>query len=103
MEKQILALEAENAISPEDEDEQTLEDRALDRAIEEIYETNGKKWKPWAKNGRSLRVGDIILIVDSDTIVPEVESPLFAVDWYSFLLPRIVSEMLLEKWQNVLK
>ncbi|KAE9389013.1 hypothetical protein BT96DRAFT_1003645 [Gymnopus androsaceus JB14] len=38
---------------------------------EEVYEANGKKWKPWACNGRSLRVGDVILICDSDTIVPE--------------------------------
>ncbi len=49
-----------------------LEDRALQMAIEEVYEENGNKWKPWACNGRSLRVGDVILIVDSDTIVPEV-------------------------------
>ncbi|KAJ4481261.1 glycosyl transferase family group 2-domain-containing protein [Lentinula aciculospora] len=53
------------------EDGICLEDKALQMAIEELYETNGKKWKPWACNGRSLRVGDVILIVDSDTIVPE--------------------------------
>ncbi|KAF5353817.1 hypothetical protein D9758_010571 [Tetrapyrgos nigripes] len=49
----------------------SLEDQALQLAIEEIYEENGKKWKPWACNARALRVGEVILIVDSDTIVPE--------------------------------
>ena len=67
MEKHILALEA-----AEYNGELSLEDKALELAIEETYEETGKRWKPWAKNARSLRVGDIILIVDSDTIVPEV-------------------------------
>ncbi|KAF9484563.1 hypothetical protein BDN70DRAFT_797466 [Pholiota conissans] len=66
MEKHILALEA-----AEYDGELSLEDKALELAIEETYEETGKRWKPWAKNARSLRVGDIILIVDSDTIVPE--------------------------------
>ena len=26
---------------------------------------------PWAVNGRTLRIGKIVLIVDSDTVVPE--------------------------------
>lgn len=67
MEKHILALEAAGYNG-----EVSLEDHALELAIEETYENTGKKWKPWAKNARSLRVGEIILIVDSDTIVPEV-------------------------------
>jgi len=50
----------------------SLEDKALQMAIEEVYEENGRKWKPWACNARSLRVGDLILIIDADTIVPEV-------------------------------
>ena len=26
---------------------------------------------PWAVNGRALRIGEIVLIVDSDMVVPE--------------------------------
>ena len=26
---------------------------------------------PWAMNGRALRIGEIVLIMDSDTVVPE--------------------------------
>ncbi|KAI0631811.1 glycosyl transferase family group 2-domain-containing protein [Trametes polyzona] len=68
LEKHLLALEAEGA---QDTQEECLEDRALRMAIEETYEESGSKWRPWAANGKSLRVGEIILIVDSDTIVPE--------------------------------
>jgi len=69
MEKHILALEA----SPEKTyDSNDLEEKALELAIEEVYQTNGQKWKPLASNARSIRIGDVILIVDSDTIVPEV-------------------------------
>ena len=48
-----------------------LEERALIMAIEEVYEGSGRKWRPWAANGRACRVGEIILIVESDTVVPE--------------------------------
>lgn len=48
-----------------------LEERALVMAIEEVYEASGRKWRPWAANGRACRVGEIVLIVDSDTVVPE--------------------------------
>ncbi|KDR73048.1 hypothetical protein GALMADRAFT_746548 [Galerina marginata CBS 339.88] len=68
MEKHILELEASG---PHTDDDMSLEDKALELAIEETYEATGRKWKPWAKNARSLRIGDVILIVDSDTIVPE--------------------------------
>jgi hypothetical protein len=69
MEKHIFALEA----SPDGiYDNDTLEEKALQLAIEEIYQRNGQKWKPLASNARSIRIGDVILIVDSDTIVPEV-------------------------------
>lgn len=34
--------------------------------------TNSAGWKPWAANGKAIRVGEIILLVDSDTVVPEV-------------------------------
>ena len=54
-------------------DDLTLEDRALSLAVEEIHEAAGRRegFKPWAANGRAMRVGEIILLVDSDTVVPE--------------------------------
>ena len=54
-------------------DEMPLEDRALMMAVEEIHEAAGKRegFKPWASNGRAMRIGEIILLVDSDTIVPD--------------------------------
>jgi len=69
MEKHILEIEASNEKFDGD---LSLEEKALELAVEETYEATGKRWKPWARNARSLRIGDIILIVDSDTIVPEV-------------------------------
>ncbi|EPQ51585.1 hypothetical protein GLOTRDRAFT_140976 [Gloeophyllum trabeum ATCC 11539] len=48
-----------------------LEEKALQMAIEEVFEASGQRFRPWAANGRSCRVGEIILIVDSDTVVPE--------------------------------
>ncbi|KAF5376599.1 hypothetical protein D9757_009590 [Collybiopsis confluens] len=67
---------------------ESLEERALQLAIEQIYQESGtvKKvvddetgkevdkvvlHKPWAGNPRSLKVGEIILIIDADTVVPE--------------------------------
>ena len=70
MEKHILALESAGATP--DLDDNDIEDKALEMAIDEVYEANGRKWKPWAKNARSIRMGEIILLVDSDTVVPEV-------------------------------
>ncbi|KAG5643831.1 hypothetical protein DXG03_009562 [Asterophora parasitica] len=70
MEKHILALEASHECQAM-QDGGSLEDQALELAVEEVYQANGHKWKPWAKNARSIRMGEIILIVDSDTIVPE--------------------------------
>ncbi len=70
MEKYIIELE--NSEKPEERYSSSLEDKALEMAIEEMYESTDKKWKPWASNARSLRVGDVILLVDSDTVVPEV-------------------------------
>ncbi|CAG8743231.1 2773_t:CDS:2, partial [Acaulospora colombiana] len=46
-------------------------DLALKAACDEVFEESGKRFRPWAAHGRSCRVGEIILIVDSDTIVPE--------------------------------
>lgn len=72
-------------------DEMSFEDRALLMAIEEVHEAAGKRegFKPWAANGRAMRIGEIILLVDSDTAVPEdclrdaaremVESPQVAI------------------------
>ena len=70
MEKHILALESASATPQLDDD--GIEEKALEMAIEEVFEATGKKWKPWAKNARSIRMGEIILLVDSDTVVPEV-------------------------------
>ena len=56
-----------------------LEEQALRMAVEEIYEESGRRFKPWAHNAKALRIGEIILIVDSDTIVPEVNTLLFIV------------------------
>ncbi|OBZ77183.1 Glucans biosynthesis glucosyltransferase H [Grifola frondosa] len=53
------------------EEWEDLEERALQMAIDEVYEAGGKRFRPWAANGRACRLGEIVLIVDSDTIVPE--------------------------------
>lgn len=59
-------------VENEDEhDEDDLEERALQLAIEETFEESGGRWRPWASNARSIRVGELILVVDSDTVVPE--------------------------------
>ena len=74
--------------------EEDLEEKALQLAIEEIVSEapidpdvppvnnesdleNGPvdpkaAWRPWAANGKACRVGEIVLLVDSDTVVPEV-------------------------------
>jgi cellulose synthase/poly-beta-1,6-N-acetylglucosamine synthase-like glycosyltransferase len=49
----------------------SLEDKALQLAIDQMYAESGNRYRPWAANARALRIGEIILIVDSDTIVPE--------------------------------
>jgi hypothetical protein len=69
-----VSLSVEGSGSSEDEQAipATLEERALMRAVEETWEECGKRWRPWAKNGRACRVGKIVLLVDSDTAVPEV-------------------------------
>ncbi|KAJ7100591.1 glycosyl transferase family group 2-domain-containing protein [Mycena belliarum] len=48
-----------------------LEERALGLAIEEMYEETGRRYRPWAANGKATRLGEYVLIVDSDTVVPE--------------------------------
>ena len=71
-----VSLSGEGSGSSEDEHAipTSLEERALIRAVEETWEESGKRWRPWAKNGRACRVGEIVLLVDSDTVVPEVGS-----------------------------
>lgn len=48
-----------------------LEERALQLAMEEVYQESGGHYRPWAANVRAMRIGALILLVDSDTIVPE--------------------------------
>ncbi|KAG6864651.1 hypothetical protein C0991_008068 [Blastosporella zonata] len=55
----------------EEEAHECLEDKAMRMAAQEIFEESGNRFKPWCANGKSIRVGEIILIIDSDTIVPE--------------------------------
>lgn len=72
IEKHLIAMAAEAAAHGEDlEDDDDVDERALQMAIEETYQESGQRWRPWASNARSIRVGEIILIVDSDTVVPE--------------------------------
>ena len=51
--------------------DEDLEEKALGLAIHEMWEESGQKWRPWAANGRATRIGEFVLIVDSDTVVPE--------------------------------
>jgi len=55
----------------EDTPDECLEDRAMKMAAEEMFEESERRWKPWSANGKSVRIGQIILIIDSDTVVPE--------------------------------
>ncbi|EEB87997.1 hypothetical protein MPER_14425, partial [Moniliophthora perniciosa FA553] len=48
-----------------------IEERALQMAIDEVYQGTGGKWKPWAAGAKAMRMGEIVLLVDSDTVVPE--------------------------------
>lgn len=72
LEKHLRTLE--EAVELGELECQSLEDKALEMAIEEMFEESGRRWRPWAANGKSLRIGEIILIVDADTIVPEVSA-----------------------------
>ncbi|EIN04516.1 hypothetical protein PUNSTDRAFT_122841 [Punctularia strigosozonata HHB-11173 SS5] len=69
--ERILKEMIERGEDDEEEGGPTLEDKALACAVEETFEESGRRYQPWARNGRSIRVGDVILIVDSDTVVPE--------------------------------
>lgn len=67
MEELIEELQAKEKADPHfgEDEELPLEERALRIAVEE---TQGQAW---ASNARSLRIGEIILLVDSDTQVPD--------------------------------
>jgi len=72
LEKFLAELIASGADETYDHNsEESLEDRAMKMAQEELYEESERKFRPWCANGKSLRMGEIILIIDSDTIVPE--------------------------------
>jgi Glycosyl transferase family group 2 len=79
MEEIIRRLELERAEKASVEDsassndgDEDIEEQALRMAVDEIFEESGRRFKPWAHNAKALRMGEVILIVDSDTIVPEV-------------------------------
>lgn len=65
MEEILLDLQRDPSRNPFGEDDMELEERALQMAVDE---THGEAW---AKGGKQLRIGEIILLVDSDTQVPE--------------------------------
>ncbi|KAI1784588.1 glycosyl transferase family group 2-domain-containing protein [Ganoderma leucocontextum] len=71
LERHLLELEAQELAGTLEPSDEALEDRALKLAVEETSAESSGKWRPWAENGKSLRVGELILIVDSDTVVPE--------------------------------
>ncbi|KAH8835947.1 glycosyl transferase family group 2-domain-containing protein [Flagelloscypha sp. PMI_526] len=68
LERILAELEAKGE---DDTPQESLEEKAMNMAIEEIYQENGQRWKPWAANPKSLRMGEIVLIIDADTVVPE--------------------------------
>jgi hypothetical protein len=107
LEKFLVQLLQDGA---EDNVDECLEDRALKMALDEVFEESERKFVPWGANGKSLRMGEIILIVDCDTIVPEVRpgmhpSPhrntiLKVTHKMTFSGNRIASETAHEKWAN---
>ncbi|KAG9312748.1 glycosyl transferase family group 2-domain-containing protein [Chiua virens] len=71
LERHLKVLQDTEERGELDADDTPLEDRALHMACDEMFAETGGKWKPWASNGRSIRIGEIILLVDADTVVPE--------------------------------
>jgi cellulose synthase/poly-beta-1,6-N-acetylglucosamine synthase-like glycosyltransferase len=78
MEEHINKLELERGEKASVSDSPTadvagddIEEQALRYAVEEIFEESVGRFRPWAHNAKALRIGEIILLVDSDTIVPE--------------------------------
>jgi hypothetical protein len=70
LEKHLASLLSSD-LTESSSSEESLEDQAMKLAQEEIFEETDSRWKPWCANGKSLRIGEIILIIDSDTVVPE--------------------------------
>lgn len=65
-------VRAEGGADEKADEWEDIEEKALQGAIDEVYAASGHRFRPWAANGRACRVGEIILLVDSDTVVPEV-------------------------------
>jgi hypothetical protein len=81
--------------SKTDRDKVSLEHKVLEIAIEETFKESRRRWRPWASNRRSICTGKIILIINSDTVVPEVwRSRLLCHSLLTRVFPRIVSGML---------
>ena len=55
----------------DEEDDEDLEERALQLAIEKTFEESDRQWQLWASSSNSIRIGKLILIVDLDAVVPE--------------------------------
>ena len=53
-------------------DEEPLEGSALEMVFEETFHEAGRRWRPWAPNGKSVRIGSIILLIDADIRIPQV-------------------------------
>jgi hypothetical protein len=51
--------------------DENVEEKALQVAIEETHAESGNRFRPWTSNACANRMGEIIFMVDCDTIVPE--------------------------------
>ena len=69
---EIIFDDRNSSMGPANGNQTSLEDQALASAIEEMWEESGRRHRPWAANARAARIGEIVLLVDSDTVVPEV-------------------------------
>lgn len=63
------------------EGDEDLEELAVQMAMDQVYDESNNRFRPWAAFGKGMRIGEIILVVDSDTIVPEVRFPLLWLTW----------------------
>jgi hypothetical protein len=61
---------ADSSTSSDGDGGEDIEGQALRLAVEEIYEESERRFQPWAHNAKALRMGEVIVTVDSDTIVP---------------------------------
>jgi hypothetical protein len=67
----LAQLEAAEGADDDADADECLEDRAMKLAQEALYAASGGQFMPWCANGKSLRMGEIVLIIDADTVVPE--------------------------------